>query len=106
MIVERQAVRAILLNPRNEILLLHIAAPAGSFWITPGGGREAGEDSEAGLRRELQEELGLTQYRAGPLLWRRHHLFTWNGRRISQDEEYFAVHADHFEPAMSDEVEA
>ena len=33
--------------------------PTVTVWATPGGGQEPGEDDEATLRRELDEELGL-----------------------------------------------
>jgi 8-oxo-dGTP pyrophosphatase MutT (NUDIX family) len=58
MIVDRQAARAILLTPTHQILLLRIRPPQGGewFWIAPGGGINAGETVEAGLRRELREE--------------------------------------------------
>ena len=106
--VERHAVRAILLTPDAEILLLRILSTEAvdPFWIAPGGGLEAGETGEEGLRRELWEELGLTNFVIGPLVWRRQHTFTWAGRRFLQHEQYHVVHVDRFTPIIIDEVEA
>ncbi|MGE0830015.1 MAG: NUDIX domain-containing protein [Hyphomonadaceae bacterium] len=108
MIVERRAVRALLLTSEGEILLMRIRPLYGRsrFWIAPGGGLEAGEGAEDALRRELREELGLQDFEMGPLVWRRHHTFTWGDRRISQHEEYYVVRVQRFEPSMSDEEEA
>jgi 8-oxo-dGTP pyrophosphatase MutT (NUDIX family) len=107
MIVDRQAARAILLTPTHQILLLRIRPPQGGewFWIAPGGGINAGETVEAGLRRELREEVGLDQFALGPLVWKRQHTFDWGEQRIRQREEYYVVHVDRFEPCMSDTTE-
>jgi 8-oxo-dGTP pyrophosphatase MutT (NUDIX family) len=107
-IVERQAIRAIVLSGDREVLLLRIRPPQGGdwFWITPGGGLEPGETVEEGLRRELKEELGLERFLIGPLVWRRQHTFNWGGERICQREQYHIVHTARFEPHMSDAVEA
>ncbi len=107
-VVERSAIRAIVLTPEHKVLLMRIRAPEGGdgFWITPGGGLESGETQEAGLRRELMEELGLERFAIGPLVWRRQHTFNWGGRRICQREQYHVVRVAEFEPRMSDEVEA
>ena len=108
MIIEREAVRAILLTKENEVLLLRIKPPQGGdyFWITPGGGLENGETTEAALKRELREELGRKDFVIGPLVWRRQHTFDWGGARICQRERYYVVETDRFEPRMSDAVEA
>lgn len=108
MIIERQAVRAILLTPASEVLLIRIQPPDyhAGFWIAPGGGLERGESVEAALRRELLEELGLRAFEMGPLVWRRQHTFSWDGRRIRQREHYHVVAVDRFEPHMSDVSEA
>lgn len=107
-IVERYAMRAIMLTPEREILLMRIHPPDDriSFWITPGGGLLPGEDPEEGLRRELREELGLDAFDLGPLVWRRQHTFNWGARRICQREAYHVVRVPRFEPRMSDAVEA
>jgi len=70
-IIERNAVRAIVLTPELKVLLMRVRAPEGGdwFWITPGGGLEPGETEEVGLRRELKEELGLQRFEIGPLVW-------------------------------------
>ena len=108
MIIEREAIRAILLTPEREVLLLRIRPPDGGdwFWITPGGGLELGETIEAGLRRELREELGLEQFMIGPLVWLRQHTFNWAEKRIGQREQYYIIPVARFEPRMSDTTEA
>jgi 8-oxo-dGTP pyrophosphatase MutT (NUDIX family) len=105
--IEREAVRAILLTPAQEVLLLRVRDPAGgdAFWITPGGGLEPGETTEAGLQRELSEELGLEHFVIGPVVWRREHTFDWAGKRVSQREQYHIVLVARFEPRMSDVLE-
>src|SRR3954470_10178343 len=104
MIIDRQSIRAILLTPDQEVLLMRIRPPEGGdcFWITPGGGLEPGETVEAGLRRELREELGLERVQLGHLVWRRQHTFNWADKRICQRERYYVVHVPMFEPQMSD----
>lgn len=60
----------ILINP--EGLMLMTTRPPGKvydgFWEFPGGKLEAGESVEQALRRELQEEIGVTI--GAPVLWR------------------------------------
>lgn len=107
MIVERQVVRAILINPEEEVLLMRIRPREGVLvWITPGGGLEPEETCGAGLRRELGEELGLDDFAIGPVLWRRQHTFQSAEKRICQYEQYYAVHVQRFVPRISDAVEA
>nr|WP_279323182.1 NUDIX domain-containing protein [Altererythrobacter segetis] len=107
MLIERTAVRALLLTPDNEVLLIRIRSPEGKvFWIAPGGGIEPEETVEEALWRELNEELGSADYRIGPVVWLRHHTFDWEGARYSQHEQYRIVHVDKFDAAVLDEQEA
>jgi 8-oxo-dGTP pyrophosphatase MutT (NUDIX family) len=105
--IERRAVRAILLTPDREVLLIRIQPPEGAaFWVMPGGGIEPGEDPVDALRRELREELGLVSCEPGPVVWLRHHTFDWDGRRLSQREEYRMVPVQRFDARMLDANEA
>lgn len=98
----RKAIRAILVTPTAEVLLMRIRPldRDDCFWIAPG------ETLETCLRRELDEELGLTRFDVGPLVWLREHTFNWDSQRIRQSEQYYVIRVDRFEPKMSDANEA
>jgi 8-oxo-dGTP pyrophosphatase MutT (NUDIX family) len=87
--------------------LLRIRSPEGLvLWIAPGGGLERDESPEDALRRELEEEVGLVGCDIGPVVWRRCSTFNWGEWRVTQRETYRVVHAQRFEPVMSDALEA
>ncbi|MEV4753657.1 NUDIX domain-containing protein [Micromonospora sp. NPDC049559] len=58
--IVRRSVRAILLDDDDRLVLIKRTKPGQvPYWTTPGGGLESTDASlEAGLRRELHEELG------------------------------------------------
>jgi 8-oxo-dGTP pyrophosphatase MutT (NUDIX family) len=97
----RQAVRALLLDEDGHVLLVHfhwegLALPDG-FWACPGGGLDPGEDPDAGLRRELAEELGLEDPDVRGPVWRLTRLFPmpgWDG----QTDVTYLVRTQRFEP--------
>src|SRR5215218_5329349 len=74
--VDRPAVRALIVDEGDRILLVQFRDDAGqTWWATPGGGIDEGEDVESALRRELAEEVGLEDYELGPEIWTRDHTF-------------------------------
>ncbi|MFC1707677.1 NUDIX hydrolase [Planctomycetota bacterium] len=101
-VIERHAVRAVLLTTDRQVLLIRVREPRTEFllWLTPGGGLSPGEEPEQCLRRELREETGLTGIDVGPHLWTRFHDFTWDGQRIRQREDYYLVPVAFFQPTM------
>ncbi|UXU74232.1 MULTISPECIES: NUDIX hydrolase [unclassified Paracoccus (in: a-proteobacteria)] len=103
---DRHAKRAILLTPDDRVLLMRVDYGNGCWWITPGGGAEAGESPEQTLRRELAEELGYAPATIGPLLWRRQHLLTLYQRRWRQCEDYFLIETEAFDPRVQNAPEA
>ncbi|QDY79248.1 NUDIX domain-containing protein [Streptomyces qinzhouensis] len=97
----RRAARVVLLDPDDRILLIHGHEPddpATSWWFTPGGGLESGETHEQAALRELAEETGITEVRLGPVIWRRHCSFPFDGRRWDQDEWYYLARTEQIAP--------
>ena len=93
----RDAVRAVVLDERDRVLLVRFEFPKWTGWAAPGGGVQHLETDEEALRRELVEETGLVDAPIGPLVWRRTHLFElgdWDG----QVERYYLVRVGDFEP--------
>ena len=102
-IIKRKSCRAVIINPDNEILLIKIENPEGSWegWITPGGGVNDGEDEIPALQRELYEELGVKDLKIGAKLWMRFHVFPWKGDTVEQHEVFYLVRTNRFEAKPS-----
>ena len=64
---------------------------------------DEGESDEAGLRRELREELGLSGFELGPLLWSREQWFLDEPGHCGQRENVYLVRVDTF--AVSPELD-
>ena len=70
----RQAVRALMLDRQDRIVMVKLDIRGWVGWVLPGGGIEEGEDLETALRRELLEETGLDNAFVGPVVCYRRHL--------------------------------
>jgi 8-oxo-dGTP pyrophosphatase MutT (NUDIX family) len=92
----RECVRALILSPANEVLLIHLVLPDRDFWITPGGGIVPGESHQAALRRELLEEVGRGDLPIGPHIWIREGAYQWAGETRAEREYFYLVRADRF----------
>jgi 8-oxo-dGTP diphosphatase len=97
----RQAARAVIMDRDRRVLLVHFnfendELPTG-LWACPGGGLDPGETLDAGLVRELREEVGLAVDDPGLPIWDREQIFPmtrWDG----QHDTYFWVEVDAFDP--------
>lgn len=89
----RRAVRALVVDRADRVLLMRFENPVShdAWWATPGGGVEPGEREAATLRRELREECGLEISDPGPVVWRREHVFPWQGRLLRQAERFHLI---------------
>lgn len=98
----RSSVRALVIDPADRVLLVRFEFPTSTVWATPGGGQEPGEDDEATLRRELDEELGLAITDVGPHIWSRLHVIPFiDGRWDGQRDHIYLVRTPAFEPRPS-----
>lgn len=96
----RPAVRGLMIDPRDRILLVRLQFTDWTGWVLPGGGKEAGEDDRAALHRELAEETGLPEVFMGPPLWvRRIVSATMSDNWDGQEETVYLVPCHDFEIA-------
>src|SRR5829696_3948591 len=99
-ILERDAVRAVVRDSEDRILLFHtheVTAPElGEWWELPGGGIDEGETYLDAAVRELREETGISVSAAqvGPPSWRRTSTFRHRHLRHLQHEVVVEVRLD------------
>jgi G:T/U-mismatch repair DNA glycosylase/ADP-ribose pyrophosphatase YjhB (NUDIX family) len=95
----RPAVRALVVDPADRVLLVRFEWPDKTVWAPPGGGIEPDETPVEAIARELAEECGLRDFELGPCIWTRDHWFAemagWGG----QSERIHLVRTEAFEPA-------
>jgi len=95
----RPAVRALVVDPADRVLLVRFDWPDKTVWAPPGGGIEPSETDEEALARELAEESGLRDFTLGPCIWTRTHWFTDMAGWAGQTERTYLVRTQAFEPA-------
>lgn len=93
--VQRMAARVLLVDADGRVLLFLGCDPddpaAGTWWFTPGGGLESGEDARDGAVREVREETALVLHpdELGEVVLERDAAFTLAGVRYAQAEQFF-----------------
>src|SRR6188508_1950732 len=96
----REAVRALVVDDDDRVLLVRFEFPDATRWALPGGGIDAGETHLDALRRELREEIGLEDPVIGAHLWNRLHIIPFLDNRFDgQREQVYEVRVPRgFEP--------
>lgn len=99
------SVRIILLNHKNEILLMKAEDPStteldgtyhGPFWFLIGGEIEPGEDLSSAAYREIFEETGLraSQVELGPEIWFGEFQLILSGREYLMKQRFLLARTD------------
>jgi 8-oxo-dGTP pyrophosphatase MutT (NUDIX family) len=98
--VARLAVKLLLLDANNRLLLIHArdAKSQVECWYPVGGGVEPGETLQEAASRETLEETGLADLPLGIPVWRRDHTYDFNGQSFAVHEEWLLHRVDHFDP--------
>ena len=102
-VVEREAVRVVLLDENDRVLLIEMHDPArpdrGWYWFTTGGGREPGESVRECAVREVLEETGLRLAPAdlGPVVHEEVTEYGFEGWLVRQHQVFFLHRVETFD---------
>ena len=101
MVPVRKAVRVLLVNERQELLLMKVefnnlkkvdGTPSPSrYWITLGGKIENGENIQDAAIREIYEEAGITSVTIGPVVWFETFHLSYNDVLSKYDNTYIVM---------------
>jgi TDG/mug DNA glycosylase family protein len=106
--IEREAVRALVVDADGRTLLVQYRRPVGeeTWWGTPGGGIDPGESPEVALRRELHEEIGLDEFDLGRELYEHVGEFSWAKQLYRQRNTTYLVRVHEHRPQATIDLEA
>jgi len=101
----RPAVRVVLVDPDDRVLMVRWTFPDLALWGLPGGGVEPGETNADAVRRELLEEVGHDLAEPGPCVAHRTHVIDLMAGWDGQEEWFYLARVPAFEPRgqLSDE---
>jgi G:T/U-mismatch repair DNA glycosylase/8-oxo-dGTP pyrophosphatase MutT (NUDIX family) len=104
----RAAVRALVIDDDDRILLVQYRRPVGddTWWGTPGGGIDPGETDQQALARELREEIGLYEFELGPLIFEHTGEFPWARELFRQVNKTYLVRVREHEPRATIDLAA
>ncbi len=100
---ERRTARVVLINNKNEILLVKYKSDRPvdptrpdefTLWVPIGGGAESGESYEQAAVREVREETGLS-VTISHCTWSRDLQLELSGEMRQVRERYFLAHSSH-----------
>ncbi|MBM3343322.1 MAG: NUDIX domain-containing protein [Betaproteobacteria bacterium] len=95
-----ESARALLIDPRDRVLLMKLAFNTGrTCWLTPGGSLNPGETFEAALRREILEETGLALDEPGHWVWTSPKRIMRDGRPLDTLARVYIQRVPHFAAA-------
>ena len=105
--VEREAVRALVVDADRRVLLVQYRRPVGdlTWWGTPGGGIDPGESHDDALRRELREEVGLEEFEVGPRVHEHVGEFPWAKQLFRQHNTTYLVRVQEHHPVATIDLE-
>lgn len=101
----RRSARVFLFDPQGDVLLIRFLAELEgapfTFWVTPGGEVEPGEDDRAAAEREIFEELGLRLSLSGPVHQESGGQYTHLGETVRSFDVFFAAECAREAPRLS-----